>query len=108
MSEQRRLMIDDFKIGRAILAMRGRRDFAAEGLRQEMLPVADAEDRHVRIDHVGGQRRRAVVVDAVRTAGENEGLRLERHHPIGRGVPRKNLAIDVGFAHAPRDELRVL
>ena len=103
-----RFVIDDFKIGVAVFAMRGGCDFAAESLRQQVLPVANAQDGHVRVEHVSGQGGRAVVVDAVGAAGEDEGFGLKRQHPIGRGVPRKNLAIDVGFADAPCDELRVL
>ncbi len=45
-------MIDDFEIGRAVFTLRRRRDFATQRLRQEMLPVADAEDGHVCIEDI--------------------------------------------------------
>ena len=55
------------------------------------------------------RRARAVLLDhRGRPAGEDDALGLEPLEGLLGGVERRDLAIDAGLAHAPRDQLRHL
>ena len=60
-------------------------------------------------DEDGVGRARALVLgDGRRSAGQDDGFRLELGEGLGGVLEGMDLAIDAGFAHAARDELRHL
>ena len=61
----------------------------------------DVEDRLRRA-------RRTFVQHGRRTAGQDDGLGRQRGKGFVGLLERRDLAIDAGLAHAPRDELRHL
>ena len=61
-------------LGRAVLARGGGRHRAAQGVRQRLHAVADAQDGQPGGQHVAGDLRRAGVVDRGRPAGQDEAL----------------------------------
>ena len=88
--------------------MVGRLDLAAELRGERLHAVADAED-----GRTGGQQRvadlrRARLAYRLGAAREDDALRRERRDLLGGRVERQDLAVDADFAHAPRDQLRVL
>src|SRR5262249_24613391 len=80
---------------------------AAEDVAGELHAVADAEDRDVQVEDRGVAARSIGLVDARRSAGEDDALRLQLGDTGGRQVVAHHLAEDVQLAHAPGDELRV-
>ena len=81
---------------------------AAELRGHRLHPVADAEHRHAERPHGIGCARRVAFGDAVRSAGEDDALRRELAHEVVTDVVRMDFAVDVRFAQAACDELRVL
>ena len=94
--------------GAAVFALVGGGDVAAEGVGQELHAVADAEHRLAAGQDVGRELRRAGVVDGVVAAGEDDPPGPILAHESVRNVGGMDLAVDLRFAHAPRDQLRVL
>ena len=83
-------------------------DHAAERVGQRLHPVADAQHRQPALEDVAGHLRRAFLVDAVRSAGEDVALRLMHVDLFGVGVAREDLGVNALLAHAPGDQLGVL
>ena len=98
----------DIDEGAAELAMVGALDLAAELLADRLLAVADAEHRHVQLEHDARRLRRLAFIDRGRAAGEDDALGAEVGDALGIGVEGQDLAIDAGLADAARDELREL
>ena len=95
----------DPDVCRAVFPAVGREDVAAELVGHELCAVADPEDRDAPAPDRGVRLRRAVVIDGVRAAGQDDAARpalLELG--IGR-VVREQLRVDVELTDAPRDEL---
>ena len=91
----------------AVLAPAGADHLAARQVRDELHAVADAEHRReVEECRIGG--RRAVLVDRVRAAAENDAGGLPVADPLDDARRRMDLRVDARLAHAPRDELREL
>ena len=67
--------------GGAVLAPAGLRDRAAELLRHDLEPVADAEHGHPELEDARVERRGALLVHAGRAAGQDDA----------RGLPRRDL-----------------
>src|SRR5271156_4162222 len=93
---------------RAEFAVLRTHDLAAEIAGHELHAVADAEERdargqHPRVDAGGALRQRAL-----RAAGENDRRGFAALDIAPRRVVRQYLGIDVCFAHAARDQLRIL
>ena len=83
-------------------------DVAAELLGHELRAVTNAQHRDAEFVDRGIERRRRYFVDRLRTAGEDDrGRRLRAHFVSGDGA-LDDFGIDVCFAHASRDQLRVL
>ena len=81
-------------------------DAPAEHVAHVLHPVADPEHGNVQLEDARVAGRRVLLVDARRTAGEDDPLRpLE---PLGVDRVRHDLAVAVVLAHPPRDQLRVL
>ena len=92
----------------AVLALAARLDFAAELMGHQLFAVTDAEHRNAEAENGGVALGRCRVVDALRAAAQDDGARVERADRGQRQRARMDLAVDVAFAHAPRDELCVL
>ena len=102
---EQRAVAGDLDEGAAELAMVGRRDPAAELLRHGLLAVADAEDRQARVEEVLRRARAVVPRHRGGAAGEDDALRLQPLERLVGAVERRDLAIDAGLAHPPRDQL---
>jgi len=70
--------------------------------------VTDPEHRTAKVEHLVGDIRRILLVETGRSAGKNYPARIQRADFLGRQVERMDFAIHVGFAHAARNQLRVL
>lgn len=98
----------DRHLGLAVFAPLAGLHLAAQLLAHELHAVADAEDRHAEVEDRAVDAGRARLEDAVRPAREDDALRRVGLRPFRRDVERDDFGIDVLFADAPRDELRVL
>ena len=83
-------------------------DLAAERRNHGLLAVADAEHGNARAEDRRRRLRRAALMNAGRSAREDDGGRPLLGEQAFRLVERHDLGIDAGFAHAPRDQLRHL
>ncbi len=92
----------------AVLRAAGVCDLPTEGLRHELEAVADAEDRHLRIEEAGRRLRSAVGVHRGGAAGQDDRRGFAGEHLLHRQVRRDDLAEDVRFADPPGDQLCVL
>ena len=77
-------------------------------MRQQLHAVADSQYGQSALQHIVRQLRRTCFVDALRAAGEDQPARLQTHHLLGRGASGEELAVHLGFAHPPGNELAVL
>src|SRR5262249_6412326 len=98
----------DHDLGLAELALLRPVDLAPEQMRDELHPVADAEDRHAKFEDALVHHGRAFLVDAGGPAREDDGARILGPHLLERGVARVDLAVDLALPYAARDELRGL
>ena len=96
------------QLGMAELALAGRHHHAAEVAGQELHAVADAEDRHAELEELLGNGRGARLVDRLGPAGEDDPLGREGLDRRQLHVEGMQLAVDVGLAHPPGDQLGVL
>ncbi len=80
----------------------------AQVVSQELHPVADAQHRQLALQHVSGQLGGIRFVHTAWPAAEDKTARVDGQHLFCRGIVAKELAIDLGLAHAPGDELAVL
>ena len=84
-------------------------DMAAQKVHHHLLAIADAKDRHAKVEHPLGRHRRAIPVDRSGTARQDHGpWRKLRQKGVVDPVVGVNLAIHVQFAQAARDQLRHL
>src|SRR6185312_9219273 len=90
------------------LALVGRLGGAAQLRGQGLHAVANAEDRHARIEHLLRRLGRARERGRFRPAGQDDALGAERGDLARIVVPGPDLAIHAQLAHAPGDQLRVL
>ena len=105
--EQRARRADlDFRA--AEFAVMAALDAAAELLGHRHLAVADAQHRHARIEDRLRRARAALVGHRGGAAGEDHRLRLHLGEGALGALERRDLAIDPGLAHPPRDQLRHL
>jgi len=93
---------------RAILAAAARGDTSTQPLRKQLHPVADAEHRHAQLEDFPPEPRRALVVDAVRPAGQYDPPERFVRPAGNRRRVVQNFAVYAGLAHAPADQLVVL
>src|SRR5277367_3543738 len=91
-----------------VFASCARRNLAAEPLAEKLHAVADAEDRNAGIENAFVGLRRALGVDAGRSAGKNEARGTKAFQDGGGRVIPDNFRVDVQLPHAPRDDLGVL
>ena len=105
--KERRIHID-LDVGSAVLLNACALHFAAEHLLHQLRSVAQSEHRNAEFEQLAGTRRCALLVAAVRTARQDDTLRVHRTHGVKRGAVRINLAVDIALADAARHELVVL
>src|SRR5438093_7403434 len=91
-----------------VLALAFGRDLAAQDVRHEVHAVADAEDRKVPVEDGRIDLRRARLVHARRSAGEDHTHDISALELFRGDVVREDLAVHARLAHPARDELRVL
>jgi hypothetical protein len=100
--------VRDMDARRSVLALAGGRDLAAELIGQQLHAVANPQDRHAGVEGGRIAARRALLVDAGRAAGEDQGAGLSITDRVPRRRAGDQLAVNAGFAHAARDQLAVL
>ena len=100
--------LGDFDLGPAVLAARRTLDGAAEEVRDELHAVTDPEHGDPELEQSALGARRVVVVDALRSAREDDSDRLTAADLLDRQVERVHLAVDAVLAHAAGDQLREL
>ena len=86
------------------LAHLARLDLATQNLCHPLHAVADAQHRNTQLE----QLRIGLVVGfihRVRAAGQDNARGLEFADEVDGDIKRMQLTLDVGFAHAPRDQL---
>ena len=80
-------------------------DRAAQLVAQQLLAVADSQDRDAKVEDRGGRQGRDGFVHRGRAAGEEDAARVPCTETAGIGVERPDFAIDAGFTQTPGDEL---
>ena len=106
-AQQRRVAArPDF--GVAEFAHLARHHLAAQLRRHGVHAVANAEHRHAQL--IDGARRggRPLHGHGLRSPGKDHAARAKGAHGRIAHVPGMDLAVHAQFAHAPRDQLRVL
>ena len=83
-------------------------DSAAELRGQQLLAVADGEHGDAGVENALRRARRAGLGDGAGAAGEDHRLGADLGEGALGALEWRDLAIDAGLAHAPRDELRHL
>src|SRR5690606_18769451 len=83
-------------------------DDTAELGAERLLAVADAEDRHARIEHRLRGARASLGGDRSRATGKDHALGLHLVECRGGILERMDLTIDAGLANAARNQLRHL
>ena len=96
----------DFRVSE--LAHVAHLDAATQLRRHRLHAVTNAEHRHARRPHRLRRARRVAFGDAVRSAGQNDAARCEGADEVIADVVRMDLAVDVRFSEAARDQLCVL
>src|SRR5579859_1722748 len=95
-------------LGIAELAHFARLDAAAELLRHGLHAVADAEHRDAELEYSLRGAPGGLLVRRHVAAGQDDAGRAELAHERVACIAGVNLAVDLGFADAARDQLRVL
>ena len=92
----------------AVFARRRLPDAAAQGIAGQLHAVADAQHRDAQPEDLRVAAGSALLVHAGGTSREDDAARSHLQNSGGRDVVPDDLAVDVLFAHPPRDELGVL
>ena len=95
-------------LGIAELAHFAGLDAAAELLRHGLHAVADAEHRDAELEDRLWRAARRLFVRRHVAAGQDDAGGVELAHECVAYIAGVDLAVDLGFADAPRDQLRVL
>ena len=103
-----KLRLDSRQLRLAELGCTGSLDPATEIQRQQLRAVADAECRNAEREYLGIHVRGAFRVHRCRPAAEDQRMGVARSHLSSRHAVSYELRVDAAFAHAPRDQLRVL
>ena len=95
-------------VGLAELGDAGVLDGAAEVLRHQLHPVADAERRHAELVDARIDPGSSRGVHRGGAAAEDERQRVPRPHLLRRHAVTDELGVDAALTNTPRDQLRVL
>ena len=98
----------DLQHTRAVLTASAEYDLTAEMMRHLHEAVANSEDGNAERENLGIDLRRAFLVNAGWTAGENDSVRRKIDNFRCGNVEGNNLGVDLQFANAARDHLGVL
>jgi hypothetical protein len=105
---EERVLGQDLDLGAAEFRVVPALDLAAELHRHGLLAVADAEHRHLAVEHVLRRAGRALAGHGGRPAREDHALGLVGPEGFLGLMERHDLGIDPLLPDAPRDELRHL
>jgi hypothetical protein len=92
----------------SVLALAGGGDLAAQGLRHQLVAVADAQHRYAELEQPGIDRRGAGFVDACGAAGQDDAGGALGPDLLQWRVVRDDLRVHVALADPAGDQLRVL
>ena len=106
--EQRAPRFEDLDGGGPELAVREGLQATAEVAREELHAVTDAQNGHAGTQDLGIEPGGSDLQRALGTTGQDERGRAARRDLRPRRIVGKDLAKDVGLAHATRDQPRVL
>ena len=84
------------------------RHLTAESIRHQLTAVADAQDRDTHFKNFFGDMRRFFIVNAVRTAGEDNTHRFPCCNFLQRCGIANHFAVNAAFPHASGNKLIVL
>ena len=91
--------------GRAVFPGVGLRQASAQGVREQLHAVADAEHRDAELQQSLVQPGRVSAAHTGRTAGQHKGLGLHGPDLVGRDRTGMDFRIDASFANSAGDEL---
>ena len=91
-----------------VLTVGDRLDLAAKLVGDQLHAVTNAQYGNTSVEHPRRGHRRAVFIDAVRTAGKNHADNVLLVKDFATSVVRNNLAVGVGLSNSPCDQSRVL
>src|SRR5205823_15016862 len=94
----------DFRF--AVLTALGGHDVAAEEIPHRLHAGEDAEDGDARVEERSWRKRRGVLVDARRPAGEDDALVPPREDRLDRPSTGEDLGENAHLADPPGDQLR--
>ena len=94
--------------GVAVFAFTAGGYLAAQVMGQQLHTVADTQHGQAGIQHIIRQGGRALFIYRVWPARQDITLGVQRQDFFRRGIPVKQLAIHLQFAHAARDQLGIL
>ena len=100
--------VRDQECALALFAFASAGDLAAEHARHQLHAVTDAQDRDAEVKNRAIGQRRLWRTDAGRAAGEDQAAGFEGRDLRRRHVEGDDGGINLAFAHAPRDDLRIL
>ncbi|MNN44943.1 hypothetical protein D3C81_1592530 [compost metagenome] len=105
---QQTRLADHIDTGIAEFAQIGTLHAAAQLLSHGLHAVADAEQRHLEIEHRTGRARAVFLVHRLRTAGEDDAARGKGADGVVAHVERVDFAVHADLAHTAGDQLGVL
>lgn len=100
--------IQNVQSGTAIFPLLGCFHLAPQLLHHELHAVAHPQNRDPQVPNLGVTHRSGWLIHRVGAPGEDNALRLQLPQLLSRGAIGKDFRIDVGFADAAGNELRVL
>ena len=102
---KQRAVISDINIGAAEFPMSRRFNGAAELMAQQLLPIANPQDRNAQIEHLGGGEGRHRLMHRSRPPREDNPARMPCGDPARIGIERPDFAINPRVAQAAGDQL---
>jgi len=105
---EQRLGMHDGQQRAPVLALCGGLHDAAQQMRHQLMPVADAQHGDAQREQFRVNARGIRLVNTCGTARQDNPLRSTGTQVRQRRIIRQNLAEHITFAHAPRNQLRVL
>ena len=104
---EERLRLEHFHFCSSVFTTIGANHLSALDVRDQLHPVADAEDgRDVEDPGVG--EGNVVTIHRVRSAAKNDACRFPIPKPLDASAGRVNLGVNARFADTARDQLREL
>ena len=92
----------------AVLTLRRAADVAAQQMHHQLAAVADAQHRNAPVEDLGVDRGRVLQIDAVRSTGEDDALRIFGFDDRQIRLIGIDFTVDIVLADAAGDQLVVL